>query len=113
MMHHLLQGNQKKSLKRCNSVPTAPTPPAVCACTLPDYPTTKEVSIRPTVCIVYTGLAIGGTLTAYEPTTSKIVAYKSYMQAIFPTTNYGINFNRGMQTDPSPLTAAGINFCVL
>ncbi|KAI2501577.1 hypothetical protein MHU86_12901 [Fragilaria crotonensis] len=101
------------------ALPTAPTPPGVCACTLPDYLKQKKWTLITkgdalhSAHSVYTGLAIGGTLSVYEPTTSKTVSYMSYMQAIFPATSYGINFNGGMQIDPSPLTAAGIDFSVL
>ena len=90
-----------------------------CACALPNYLTQKKYTLitkgdaTHSAHSVYTALAIGGTLTAYDPSTSKTVAQKSYMQAIAPATNYGINFNGGMQISKTPLTDAGIDFSVL
>jgi hypothetical protein len=90
-----------------------------CACKLPDYLKQKKFTLitkgdaTHSAHSVYTALAIGGKLTAYEPTTSKTVAQKSYMQAIVPATNYGINFNGGVQISATPLTDAGIDFSVL
>ena len=60
----------------------------------------------------YTGIAVGGTMTVYDPTTWKTVDGKSYMKFISPSTNHRINFNAGLQLTSDPLGAAGIDFSV-
>jgi hypothetical protein len=90
-----------------------------CPCTLPAYLTSGKFSLitKGNALVsahnVYTGLAIGTTMTVFEPNTSKTVGGKSFMQAISPVTDHRVNFNGGIAISSNPLGEAGIDFAVL